>query len=30
VFETGALPHFEQPEKVIAAYEDFLARTDRL
>jgi len=30
VFETGALPHFEQPEKVIAAYEDFLARTDRV
>jgi pimeloyl-ACP methyl ester carboxylesterase len=30
VFQTGALPHFEQPGKVIAAYEDFLARADRV
>jgi len=27
VFETGALPHFEQPEKFLAAYEDFVRRS---
>ena len=26
VFQTGALPHFEQPQKVVAAYEDFVHR----
>jgi pimeloyl-ACP methyl ester carboxylesterase len=26
VFETGALPHFEQPQKFLAAYEDFVRR----
>ena len=26
VFQTGALPHFEQPQKFLAAYEDFVRR----
>ncbi|MGJ4928938.1 alpha/beta fold hydrolase [Bradyrhizobium sp. HKCCYLS2038] len=28
VVETGAMPHFEQLDKVVASYDDFLARAD--
>jgi len=30
VFQTGALPHFEQPQKFLAAYEDFIRRVGRV
>jgi pimeloyl-ACP methyl ester carboxylesterase len=26
VFQTGAMPHFEQPQQFVAAYEKFLAK----